>query len=967
MQRMRYSRLGSGLFAGLAVVAAGCEMPTDGTVGAIERAETVTLFKPYQSYPIGSWPEAVATGDLNGDGRVDVAITTSTYFDPANDNKLHVFLQGADGSLLSRVKYPIGNRAQSMDIGDVNGDGRADVVVGNFDSATIGVLLQNAAGTLDPMVTYATVNSLSVKIGDFNSDGRMDVVGINWGSRGDAVDVLLQRSDGTLAPPVTYHVNHGGYDEVDVGDVNGDGRTDIVVMSGQSFAPNLGILMQQADGTFAAPVYSSVGSQILTHGVAVGDINGDGLQDVVVSYGGNKPSSFIARFVQGGDGTLAPAASSASLDIPQPVILADVTGDGKKDVIVAHGGWVKMGVYRQTATGGLAAEELYPIPYASQYEPQGLAAGDINGDGLPDLVVADYNNGLVVLAHVDDVPPVVAVTGPSGAQYAGLPLSIDWTASDNAALASFDVLLSSDGGASFTPLAGCAGLPASARTCAWSAPGPAGSIVVRVRARDAANNQATADGAVTLVAPSLSVTAPAAGSSWLLGTSGSITWTDNLPATDTVRIELTRDGASYETLAAAAPNSGSYAWVAAGAPSAAARVRITWSGNGTTAGSSAPFTLAAPSLTVTAPAAATNWLLGTTGVITWTHNLPASDSVRVELSRDGGGTFETLAAAAPNTGSFAWTAAGAPSGAALVRVSWNATVGSSAVFTLVTPVLTVTAPAAGSTWLLGTSAAISWSHNLPAADTVRVELSRDGGGTFEILAASAPNSGSFTWTAGGAATASALVRVTWNDTAGTSAPFVLAAPALTVTAPAAGAGWIIGTPRLITWSGNVPSSDSVRIEVSRDGGGSYTLLADAAPNNGAFPWTPTAAATGTARLRITWTSGPGAVATSDQFSLIAATVTVTSPNTNVGWNVGTVHPITWTHNLGTGALFAIDVSHDSGLTWAAVTASAPAGAATTGSYNWTVTGPKTHKTRIRVTSVAVPGASDISNVDFTVK
>ena len=71
--------------------------------------------------------------------------------------------------------------------------------------------------------------------------------------------------------------------------------------------------------------------------------------------------------------------------------MADVDGDGRKDALVTHGGWERLGVYRQFPNGDFLAEELYAIPYASAYEPQGLAVGDINGDGRPDAVIADYN------------------------------------------------------------------------------------------------------------------------------------------------------------------------------------------------------------------------------------------------------------------------------------------------------------------------------------------------------------------------------------------------------------------------------------------------------------------------------------------------------------------------------------------------------------------------------------------------
>jgi hypothetical protein len=93
---------------------------------------------------------------------------------------------------------------------------------------------------------------------------------------------------------------------------------------------------------------------------------------------------------------------------------------------------------------------------------------------------------------------------------------------------------------------------------------------------------------------------------------------------------------------------------------------------------------------------------------------------------------------------------------------------------------------------------------------------------------------------------------------------------------------------------------------------------------------------------------------------------MTSPNTAVTWLVGSVQTITWTHNLDVGAQFKLEVSRDRGSTWSLVTAAAPASGATSGSYGWTVTGPKTTTARIRVTWTANTAISDGSDVSFKI-
>lgn len=364
------------------------------------------LFLPYVTFSTGSCVEAVAIGDVNNDGLNDVvAATTANPIappDPINDRKIHVFLQQPNGELVLSAKYPITVSPASVEIGDVNNDGKNDVVVSATNA--IGILLQNDSGTLDSIITYPTGhtsgnNSFKVKIGDFNDDGRNDVVSIDWGASSPDVDVFLQNANGTMDPSTVYVVTGGGYD-LDVGDVNNDGRQDIVIMGGSSaFA----VLLQNSSGTMDGPVYYDLPEGLRQNGVTVGDINGDGRDDVVVTC-----HMYVVAFYQNESGTLNAPVSYASSGNTIPVDIGDVNGDGLNDVISAGGSTLE--IHLQAAGGGLLPYEICPIPYVQHYSPDSLEVGDVNNDGANDVVLATWGftefTFVVVYAAREEVQPV---------------------------------------------------------------------------------------------------------------------------------------------------------------------------------------------------------------------------------------------------------------------------------------------------------------------------------------------------------------------------------------------------------------------------------------------------------------------------------------------------------------------------------------------------------------------------------
>jgi hypothetical protein len=207
--------------------------------------------------------------------------------------------------------------------------------------------------------------------------------------------VLVNDGDGALSAAAAYPASHEGFDDFEVGDVSGDGRDDLVVKSGQGLGPNLSVVPQLSGGGFGTATSYSVAPTFSIGGTGVGDVTGDGRGDVVLGRAGN--SRGIAVLAQSASGGLSAAVSHAGFDGADAV--ADVDLDGRADVVALHDAY-QAGIFRQQPDGTLAREEIYAIGHAPSHRPHGLAVGDVTGDGSPDIVAADRENGVVVLRNV---------------------------------------------------------------------------------------------------------------------------------------------------------------------------------------------------------------------------------------------------------------------------------------------------------------------------------------------------------------------------------------------------------------------------------------------------------------------------------------------------------------------------------------------------------------------------------------
>ncbi|HET7689227.1 MAG TPA: FG-GAP-like repeat-containing protein [Nocardioidaceae bacterium] len=440
-------------------------------------------FHPYVAYDPGSDPANVAVGDVTGDGRPDVLMTTEYYFDEANDYKLWVYPQQTDGTLGAPTRLDTGatyGSEMAIGVADLDGDGDLDAAVTTQDGVDLFV---QQDGALVRSWTVPIPEGRDLSTVDVNDDDLADLV-VNTDN---GLRVWWQVNGDFMPSPQGASFGTGAVTEIETGDVTGDGLADIVGILGQTVE----VRVQQPDHGFAAPVaYPVVGANETwnrANGLALGDLNADGLDDIAVTAGGNRPNSTVETRLQGSDGTLGAATVLASYDVPEPAEIADVTGDGRADLVVAHGGWNTVGVYEQTTSGTLYSESRFTVPYASHYRQRGLAVGDVTGDGRADVLLADYNNGLVLLRNAapgTDIlaPDTVITAGPSGSiQTRGATFSFQ--ASEPSTFA-----CSIDGG----PWLGCA----SPKTYAGLTDG---AHTFRVRATDTAGNTDTSPAQRTVV------------------------------------------------------------------------------------------------------------------------------------------------------------------------------------------------------------------------------------------------------------------------------------------------------------------------------------------------------------------------------------------------------------------------------------------------------------------------------------
>lgn len=334
-------------------------------------------FKPALGLTTGTNPSAVATGDFDGDGYVDLAVANFS------SNSVSVIPGNGEGTFRQARAFPTGQSPRSVEVGDFDGDGFVDIATANANSDDVSLLLNTGSGTFGAPLSYPVgAAPFAIARGDLNGDGRPEIVTANF--EGSNVSVLVNEGGAEFADAESFSTGSGPF-SVRVADLNNDGRPDLTTADSLANTVTVRLNTTGPNGNpfgFGNPTAFSVGSSPFA--VTGADFNGDGRPDLATA---NSDSDNVSILLGLGAGAFSAPIPFPAGNAPYDVVAADFDGDRNSDVAVAN--YESDDVTLLSGLGNGSFGNGISIPVGDG--PFGAVARDLNEDRVPDIATADLN------------------------------------------------------------------------------------------------------------------------------------------------------------------------------------------------------------------------------------------------------------------------------------------------------------------------------------------------------------------------------------------------------------------------------------------------------------------------------------------------------------------------------------------------------------------------------------------------